>query len=93
MAGFKAAPEREGSSSTGGCDVAEGQVVFVGSRAVERGPGKGSQLEGLCKSPCAHLIQERGLRWSGCQSGSAESANHCRTVHFIFFSFANEIIC
>lgn len=85
MAGFKAAPEREGSSSTDGCAVAEGQVVFVGSQAVESGPGKRSQLEGLCKSPCTHLIQERGMEWSECQSGSAESANHCRAVHFIFF--------
>lgn len=86
MADFKAAPEREGSSSTDRCDVSEGQVVFVGSRAVEGGPGKGSQLEGLCKSPCVHLIQERGMEWSGCQSASAESASHCRTVRFIFFS-------
>lgn len=60
MAGFKAAPEREGSSSTGGCDVAEGQVLCVGSRAVERGPGKGSWLEGLCKSPCVLIRSKRG---------------------------------
>lgn len=86
MVGFEAAPGKEGSSSTDGGDVAEGQVALVAAGTWRVALAREANVTGYVSRRVPFDPRE-GKEMVRGQSGTAKSVNHCRTVNLTFFFF------